>query len=153
MNTVNDLTIRPMFQRDLKDILKIEHLKPDACPWLPQHFLPVFEAPDTEGWVGEVGNALVGFLVFKVVSAPNEPLRIAVRNLGVAPEWQQKGIIRTMLEKLEEKLRESGKSIQDIAQHPELSEFLRREDDCQASEASYQDNRQQDAYLAERQPR
>jgi [ribosomal protein S18]-alanine N-acetyltransferase len=92
-----ELTIRLMFHRDLAQVLAIEKNKPDR-PWTRQDFSPVFRAPNTDGWVAEVNEAVAGYIVFQ-----STPDGVLLQNIAVAPYWRRQGIARTMLGRLSEK--------------------------------------------------
>jgi ribosomal-protein-alanine N-acetyltransferase len=92
-----ELTIRLMFHRDLAQVMAIEKHKSDRR-WTRQDFSPVFRAPRTDGWVVEVNDAIVGYMVFQSTADG-----VLLQNLAVAPYWRRQGIARTMLEKLFER--------------------------------------------------
>ena len=96
MNAVRDLTVRLMFPRDLKHILAIEEKRPGS--WSRENFTPVFRWGNTTGWVAEIGDVIVGHLVFS-----SGPQGLTLLNVAVAPYWRRQGIARTMLQKLDEK--------------------------------------------------
>jgi len=127
------LTLRWMIQRDLPQVLRIERQAP-ALQWCQQDFLAVFQSGDTAGWVAEVGDQVVGYLIYKAITQPEpaepealdslgfagqaggrpvlKPLRISLLNLAIAPEWRRHGIGRALLAKLNQKLRQSEDYIQ-----------------------------------------
>jgi len=130
-----NLTLRWMIQRDLPQVLRIERHAP-ALQWTQQDFLAVFQSGDTAGWVAEVGEKIVGYLIYKAITQPDtaesetesldevkfttgqgnhpvlKPLRISLLNLAVAPEWYRQGVGRSLLAKLSQKLRQPEDFIQ-----------------------------------------
>jgi [ribosomal protein S18]-alanine N-acetyltransferase len=110
LNTLSNLTVRLMFNRDLRTVLEIERKRPGE-PWTRRDFLPVFRAPDTEGWVAEIDDQVVGFIVFRV-HPDGLGRRISVLNVGVAPYWRRAGVARSMFLKLADRLRAPGDSLQ-----------------------------------------
>src|SRR5262249_42976157 len=133
----SNLTLRWMIQRDLPYLLQIEQ-QSHALRWTQQDFLSVFQSIDTAGCVAEVGDGVVGSLIYSVPasqggddgpdsppsvrerwqrkkkSASPQPLRIVLRNVAVAGEWQRRGVGRALLERFERKLRHPHDRIQAV---------------------------------------
>jgi ribosomal-protein-alanine N-acetyltransferase len=135
-----NLTLRWMIQRDLPYLLQIEQ-QHHALRWTQPDFLSVFQSIDTAGCVAEIGDRVVGYLIYSVPAqqengenaaedlpsvrerwklhkkkpATPQPLRIILRNIAVAREWQRQGVGRALLERFERKLRHPADRIQAIA--------------------------------------
>jgi ribosomal protein S18 acetylase RimI-like enzyme len=97
MSTANDLTVRLMFQRDLPEVLAIERRKPHGARD-EEAFGPVFTDPDTDAWVAETDDHIVGYIVFR-----RTPRGLSLLNVEVAPYWRRRGIARSMLALLHER--------------------------------------------------
>ncbi len=166
------LTLRWMIHLDLPRVVDISRNVP-GLKWDEEEFLQSLRGVDTVGNVAEVGEEVVGYLIYKLRRGPRDDeaeaedgprrladlmrpaeraLRIAVLNMAVAPEWQRHGIGRSMLAKLERKIQCEGGSISLTVPERNLAMqlFLRR--------AGYRAVRvlrdyfdTEDAYLMERQ--
>ncbi len=170
---LSNLTLRWLMQRDLPQVLEIQ--KQTASPgWSQQDFLTVLQSFDTTGWVAEVNDRIVGFLIYMVTAKPEtietvsvgdrlqrirrhdagqpgRPLRLVLLNLGVSAEYHRYGVGRTLLERLARKLRHCEDSILAIVPESNLPlQLLLRDAQFKASSImrSYFDT--EDGYLMER---
>jgi len=172
-NSIPVLTLRCMVQRDLPHVLHIEEQAPNPR-WALQDFLTVFQSSDTASWVAEIAGRVVGFVVYSVTpfthpaeeetenpeqrgclvdSDPSpRPVRIALLNISVAPEWRRHGIGRVLLDRLNKKLRLPEDHIQALVPETNLPVqlFLKRAR-CKAVRVLRSYYREEDAYLMERQ--
>src|SRR5262245_54770664 len=93
------LTLRLMVPRDLPHVLRIEQQSADRR-WTVQDFLTVLQSGHTVGQVAEVGEEVVGFVIYTIpplsplkddgrpTPAPGRPpeaMEIELLNLAVAP--------------------------------------------------------------------
>lgn len=170
-DTIPVLTLRCMVQRDLPHVLHIEQQAPQPR-WTLQDFLTVFQSGDTASWVAETGGRVVGFVVYSVtpqidldeqepesalrsrlaetVQGP-QPVRIALLNIGVAPEWRRRGIGRALLERLNKKLRLAQDCIQAMVPETNLSaQLFLKKSRCRAVRVMRSYYHEEDAYLMER---
>lgn len=140
---VSTLSLRWMIQRDLPYLLQIEQ-QGRALRWTQQDFLSVFQSIDTAGCVAEVGDRVVGYLIYSVPAQQGDAeevedgptvrerwrkkskvvgpqsLRIILRNVAVAREWQRRGVGKALLERFERKLRHPRDRIQAIVPETNL---------------------------------
>lgn len=171
---VSTLTLRWMIQRDLPYLLQIEQ-QSRALRWTQQDFLSVFQSIDTAGCVAEVGDRVVGYLIYSVPAQQGDTgdaddiptvrerwqrkgkatgpqsLRIILRNVAVAHEWQRRGVGKALLERFERKLRHPQDRIQAIVPESNLPlQYLLRDAGYRAMRVlrDYFDN--EDGYLMER---
>src|SRR5262249_51705785 len=169
----SNLTLRWMIQRDLPYLLQIEQ-QSHALRWTQQDFLSVFQSIDTAGCVAEVGDRVVGYLIYSVPanqdhgenadllsvrerwqrkgkSASPQPLRIILRNVAVAREWQRRGVGRALLERFERKLRHAHDRIQAVVPESNLPvQLLLREAGYKAVRVLRDYFNNEDGYLMER---
>lgn len=170
-----NMTLRWMIQRDLPYLLQIEQQN-YALRWNQQDFLGVFQSIDTAGCVAEVGDRVVGYLIYSVPSNQEDefeteepssvrqrwrqkrkpttlqPLRIILRNVAVAHEWQRQGVGQALLERFERKLRHPEDRIQAIVPESNLPmQLLLREAGYQAVRVLRNHFGIEDGYLMERQ--
>jgi ribosomal protein S18 acetylase RimI-like enzyme len=170
---LSNLTLRWLMQRDLPRVLEIQ--KQTATPgWSQQDFLTVLQSFDTTGWVAEINDRIVGFLIYMVTAKPDnaetitvgnrsqrvrrhdagqvgKPLRLVLLNLGVSSDCQRFGVGRTLLERLARKLRHPEDSILAIVPESNLPlQLLLRDAQFKASSImrAYFDS--EDGYLMER---
>lgn len=168
-----NLTLRWMIQRDLPYLLQIEQQN-HALRWTQQDFLSVFQSIDTAGCVAEVGDRVVGYLIYSVPAhqddevsdegptvrqrlqqkkkpAAPQPLRIVLRNVAVAREWQRRGVAKSLLERFERKLRHENDRIQAIVPESNLAiQLLLREAGYKAVKVLRDYFGNEDGYLMER---
>lgn len=168
-----NLTLRWMIQRDLPYLLQIEQQNL-ALRWNQQDFLSVFQSIDTAGCVAEVGDRVVGYLIYSVPAQQDEgetpeegsvrerwqkkkkpatpqPLRIVLRNIAVAREWQRRGVARSLLERFERKLRHDQDRIQAVVPESNLPiQLLLREAGYKALKVLHDYFGNEDGYLMER---
>ena len=169
-----NLTLRWMIQRDLPYLLQIEQ-QSLALRWTQQDFLSVFQSIDTAGCVAEVGVRVVGYLIYSVPAQQEDeeaaddqpsvrerwqskrkptspqPLRIVLRNIAVANEWQRHGVARSLLERFERKLRHDQDRIQAIVPESNLPiQLLLRDAGYKAMRVLRDYFADEDGYLMER---
>ena len=169
---LSNLTLRWLMQRDLPRVLEIQ--KQTATPgWSQQDFLTVLQSFDTTGWVAEVNDQIVGFLIYMVTAKPEttetvavgnrtqrirrheagqgKPLRLVLLNLGVTPDCHRFGVGRTLLERLARKLRHPEDSILAIVPESNLPlQLLLRDAQFKASSIMRKYFDTEDGYLMER---
>ncbi len=83
------LTIRSIASRDVEAVQNIARLSPEAVQWPVADIerLAAGGVRGIQGWVGEVGGELTGFLVMR--SALDE---LEILNIAVAPQWRRAGV-------------------------------------------------------------
>jgi ribosomal-protein-alanine N-acetyltransferase len=160
-----------MMQRDLPQVLPIA--KQSAVgDWSQQDFLSIFQSADAAGWVAEVENKIVGFLIYTVTwqaegavdespgatsrhgpdSPSTKPLRIVLRNLAVAAAWHRRGVGKTLLDRLGQKLRHVGDRVQTTVPEANLpAQLLLRKAGFKATRVLRGYYGGEDGYLMERQ--
>lgn len=167
------LTLRWMVQRDLPYVLQIER-QVKALQWKQRDFLNVFGSGDTAGWVAEMNGHVVGFLIYNAITHPEiaepdlsspmpysvslgavpvlKPLQISLLNIAVAPAWQRRGIGLALVEKLGQKLRQVGDSLQAAVPETNLPlQLLLRQAGFKAVSILRRHCGERDAYLFKRQ--
>jgi ribosomal-protein-alanine N-acetyltransferase len=90
--------IRWMIRRDMPSVIDIEQ----ACfefPWGEDDFIRCLRQRNCIGMVAEVGDQVVGFMIYEL-----HKTRLHILNFCVHPEWRRQGIGRVMVEKLVSKL-------------------------------------------------
>lgn len=161
------LALRWMLQRDLPDVLRIaEAAAPDS--WTQQDFVTAFQSSDTAGWVAELNERVVGFVIYAVSwpfaaadrgtkprtkkkAAPN-PLRIVLLNLAVAADCQRRGVGRALLSRLGQKLRQVHDGIQAAVPESNLAmQLLLRSAGYKATRVLRGHFGDEDGYLMEQQ--
>lgn len=93
-----DVHIRWMIQKDRREVLEIEN----ACFEFPRtlnDLETVLRDPHVIGLVAELGDAVVGYVVYKLYQS-----RLYLMNLAVSPYYQRREIGRQLVEKLIGKL-------------------------------------------------
>lgn len=163
------VTLRWMMQRDLPHVLQITQQAP-AGRWTQQDFLSVFQSADAAGWVAEIDDHVVGFLIYTVTwqvdggddgeddrttKRKNDqavrPLRIVLLNLAVSLDWRRRGIASALLERLAQKLRQLDDCIQVTVPETNLAvQLLLREAGFKATRVMRGYYNGEDGYLMER---
>jgi ribosomal-protein-alanine N-acetyltransferase len=95
---VSCIHIRWMIRRDMASVLDIEQ----ACfefPWGEEDFIRCLRQRNCIGMVAEVGEQVVGFMIYEL-----HKTRLHILNFCVHPEWRRQGVGRVMVEKLVSKL-------------------------------------------------
>lgn len=90
--------IRWMIRRDMPEVLAIEHASFDY-PWCEEEFLRVLRQRNCIGMVAELGDRVVGFMIYELHKA-----KLQVLNFAVDPEFRRMGVGRQMVAKLVGKL-------------------------------------------------
>ncbi|HEX8204264.1 MAG TPA: ribosomal protein S18-alanine N-acetyltransferase [Isosphaeraceae bacterium] len=90
--------IRWMIRRDMPEVLAIEHASFEF-PWCEEEFLRVLRQRNCIGMVAELGERVVGFMIYELHKA-----KLQVLNFAVAPEVRRQGVGRQMMVKLVGKL-------------------------------------------------
>jgi ribosomal-protein-alanine N-acetyltransferase len=124
-----DITVRWMVQRDLPCLLRLEN-QLSHSRWTADDFQRTFETFDTVGRVAEIGEQVVGFIVYRVSQEPDiidtesvnrylgphrksrprdaRPVRMEILNLVVSPIYRRQGVARTLLQTIGRRLQQSG---------------------------------------------
>ncbi|MGH9794305.1 MAG: ribosomal protein S18-alanine N-acetyltransferase [Candidatus Acidiferrales bacterium] len=99
------LTIRSIALHDVGAVGSIALLSPEAAQWPAADIerLVGGEARGIQGWVGEVGGELAGFLVMR--SAPGE---VEILNMAVVPQSRRAGVGSRLLRHALEVARAAG---------------------------------------------
>jgi ribosomal-protein-alanine N-acetyltransferase len=90
--------IRWMIRRDMPEVLAIEHASFEF-PWCEEEFLRVLRQRNCIGMVAEIGERIVGFMIYEL-----HRNRIQVLDFATHPEFRRQGIGRQMVSKLAGKL-------------------------------------------------
>jgi ribosomal-protein-alanine N-acetyltransferase len=90
--------IRWMIRRDMPEVLAIEHASFEF-PWCEEEFLRVLRQRNCIGMVAELGDRIVGFMIYEL-----HRTRIHVLDFATHPEFRRQGIGRQMVTKLAGKL-------------------------------------------------
>jgi ribosomal-protein-alanine N-acetyltransferase len=90
--------IRWMIRRDMPEVLAIEHASFEF-PWCEEEFLRVLRQRNCIGMVAELGERIVGFMIYELHRS-----RIHVLDFATHPEFRRQGIGRQMVSKLAGKL-------------------------------------------------
>ncbi len=90
--------IRWMIRRDMPEVLAIEHAGFEF-PWCEEEFLRVLRQRNCIGMVAELGERVVGFMIYELHKS-----RLTVLNFAVAPDARHQGVGRQMVAKLVGKL-------------------------------------------------
>jgi [ribosomal protein S18]-alanine N-acetyltransferase len=85
-DSVTTLVLRPARVTDLDAVLSIER-RVFSDPWSPDSFAPEFEDPYTWFHVAEIGGAMVGYVVARIVAQQGE-----IANIAVDPAFQRTGL-------------------------------------------------------------
>lgn len=111
MSTTQGLKIhqRWMIRRDFPEVLAIESASFD-CPWCEGEFLVAFRRRTCIGMVAELGDWVVGFMVFELHAT-----RLELLDFAVHPDFRLNGIGRQMVGKLAGKLSGYRRTRLDVA--------------------------------------
>jgi ribosomal-protein-alanine N-acetyltransferase len=90
--------IRWMIRRDMPEVLAIEHASFEF-PWCEEEFLRVLRQRNCIGMVAEMGDRIVGFMIYEL-----HRNKIQVLDFASHPELRRHGIGRQMVSKLAGKL-------------------------------------------------
>jgi len=90
--------IRWMIRRDMPEVLAIEHASFEY-PWCEEEFLRVLRQRNCIGMVAELGERIVGFMIYEL-----HRNKIHVLNFATHPELRRHGVGRQMVGKLTGKL-------------------------------------------------
>jgi [ribosomal protein S18]-alanine N-acetyltransferase len=90
--------IRWMIRRDMPEVLAIEHASFDF-PWCEEEFLRVLRQRNCIGMVAELGERVVGFMIYEL-----HKFKLQVLNFAVHPEFRRMGVGHQMVAKLVGKL-------------------------------------------------
>jgi len=90
--------IRWMIRRDMPEVLAIEHAGFEF-PWCEEEFLRVLRQRNCIGMVAELGERVVGFMIYEL-----HKNRLNVLDFAVHPEFRRQAIGRQMVDKLVGKL-------------------------------------------------
>ena len=90
--------IRWMLKEDLPTVLRIEE-ESFEFPWTKSDFLSCTHQPHCIAVVAEVQNQVVGYMIYEMA-----PHFFRVLTLAVDPAWRRKGIGRSLVERLINKL-------------------------------------------------
>jgi ribosomal-protein-alanine N-acetyltransferase len=90
--------IRWMIRRDMPEVLAIEHASFDF-PWCEEEFLRVLRQRNCIGMVAELGERVVGFMIYEL-----HKNKLNVLDFSVHPEFRRQGVGQQMVEKLVGKL-------------------------------------------------
>jgi ribosomal-protein-alanine N-acetyltransferase len=90
--------IRWMIRRDMPEVLAIEHTSFEF-PWCEEEFLRVLRQRNCIGMVAELGDRIVGFMIYELHRS-----RIHVLDFATHPEFRRQGVGRQMISKLAGKL-------------------------------------------------
>lgn len=90
--------IRWMIRRDMPEVLAIEHGSFEY-PWCEEEFLRVLRQRNCIGMVAELGERIVGYMIYEL-----HRNRITVLDFATHPEFRRQGIGRQMVAKLVGKL-------------------------------------------------
>jgi ribosomal-protein-alanine N-acetyltransferase len=98
MRRLLDVHVRWLVSRDVPEVLGIE-AGSFAPPWSKEDLVAHLCRRVTIGMVAEVGDRVVGFMVYELLPASVELLRVAVH-----PAWRRRGAGAALLAKLTPKL-------------------------------------------------
>jgi [ribosomal protein S18]-alanine N-acetyltransferase len=90
--------IRWMIRRDMPEVLAIEHASFEF-PWGEEEFLRVLRQRNCIGMVAELGERVVGFMIYELHKA-----KLEILNFCVHPEYRRQGVGHQMIAKLVGKL-------------------------------------------------
>lgn len=90
--------IRWMIRRDMPEVLHIEQESYDY-PWCEEDFLRCLRQRNCIGMVAELGEKVVGFMIYELHKS-----KLHILNFAVHPEYRRQGIGTQMIQKLISKL-------------------------------------------------
>ena len=90
--------IRWMIRRDMPEVLQIEQHSHDH-PWTEEEFLRCLRQRNCIGMVAELGEKVVGFMIYELHKA-----KLHILNFAVHPEYRRHYIGTQMVQKLVSKL-------------------------------------------------
>jgi ribosomal-protein-alanine N-acetyltransferase len=90
--------IRWMIRRDMPEVLQIEQQSYDY-PWLEEDFLRCLRQRNCIGMVAELGEKVVGFMIYELHKS-----KLHILNFAVDPEHRRQRIGAQMIQKLVSKL-------------------------------------------------
>lgn len=90
--------IRWMIRRDMPEVLAIEHGSFEY-PWCEEEFLRVLRQRNCIGMVAEVGERIVGFMIYEL-----HRNKIHLIDFAIHPDFRRNGVGRQMVSKLVSKL-------------------------------------------------
>ena len=90
--------IRWMIRRDMPEVLAIEHAGFEY-PWCEEEFLRVLRQRNCIGMVAELGERVVGFMIYELHKS-----KLNILDFAVHPEFRRQGVAGQMVEKLVGKL-------------------------------------------------
>jgi ribosomal protein S18 acetylase RimI-like enzyme len=135
-----------MVERDLPWVLYIEQEAP-FLNWTRQNFLTILQSNDAVSLVAESRQQLVGFMIFSIqrrteegdsrtlkyltsttqpqlTIPPTQPTCFNLRHIAVAEKWQRRGVARTLLRHLYQRLRHAEDRIEARVPETRLSAQL-----------------------------
>lgn len=90
--------IRWMIRRDMPEVLMIEQESHDY-PWTEEDFLHCLRQRNCIGMVAELGEQVVGFMIYELHKS-----RLHILNFAVHPDHRRRGVGHQMVQKLVSKL-------------------------------------------------
>src|SRR5436190_22964021 len=90
--------IRWMIRRDMPEVLQIEEDSYDY-PWSEEDFLRCLRQRNCIGMVAELGEKVVGFMIYELHKS-----KLHILNFAVHPQWRRLGVGAQMIVKLIGKL-------------------------------------------------
>lgn len=90
--------IRWMIRRDMPEVLHIEQESYDY-PWMEEDFLRCLRQRNCIGMVAELGEKVVGFMIYEL-----HKWKLHILNFAVHPEYRRQHIGQQMIKKLMSKL-------------------------------------------------
>lgn len=93
-----NLQIRWLIRRDMPEVLAIENESFDF-PWTEEDFLCCLRQRNCIGMVAEMGEKIVGFMIYELHKS-----RLHILNFAVGEQWQRQGIGGKMVSRLIDKL-------------------------------------------------
>ena len=137
--------VRWMIRRDMPEVLAIEHAGFEF-PWCEEEFLRVLRQRNCIGMVAELGERVVGFMIYEL-----HKNKLFVLDFAVHPEFRRMGIGRQLIARLIGKL-SSHRRTKIVLQTRETNlaaQFFYRSQNFRAVEVvrEYYQDTGEDAYL------